>query len=302
MNKVICALVLVVLSLLPTNLCASEILLLAEKGTAKAEIEKALEEKLDSLVLKRMDLPLVRTKLKKVSKGFSPVYGSVINHGDKRYEDFVGEEDLFDAESLFVVLNNQVMQKNEMLLKKAPLDIQKEYKHLLNRFNFVSLERIKIHVEYYYDALNRRWVRPSAGDSVVSMMMFFRSGYFLHQDSDSIISIRRYGYYIPGSSVKRIFFDDGYSEILRESPNDASPDLLKVLPYKLVEKISQDKSIDTRQKIKNLLKRRDFSAIPIVLKEMDELCESSSCDDSVAYKRYLAMLMILYAGGLLSHY
>ena len=123
------------------------------------------------------------------------------------------------------------------------------------------LERIRIHVDFYYDREKRTWVRP-VSDSVITMTMIVKSGYFLYQDGDSVIDIRRYGYYIPGSNVKRIFFSDGYSEVLWDSPDMVALDSMRVLPYKLVEKISiENGDVHNRQKIKKLLKRLSSSGV-----------------------------------------
>jgi hypothetical protein len=188
-------------------------------------------------------------------------------------------------------------------LQKASPEIQRKYKSLSSRFNFINLERIRIHVDFYYDREKRTWVRP-VSDSVITMTMIVKSGYFLYQDRDSVIDIRRYGYYIPSSNVKRIFFGDGYSEVLRANPDEVSPDAKKVLPYKLVEKISQNKKVDdrNRKKVRYLLKKREFAAIPFVVKDMDKYCEINSCSDTADYRRYLNTLEVLYKGGIFSRF
>ncbi|MBR6453494.1 MAG: hypothetical protein IKS97_02765, partial [Fibrobacter sp.] len=214
------------------------------------------------------------------------------------------DDNLFASENLFDVLNRQLLLKNENLLKKASMDVQNTYKRLMNRFNFINLEWIKIHVDYFYDRAQKKWIRPATGDSIVTMTMIVKSGYFLYQDRDSVIDIRRYGYYIPSSNVKRIFFGDGYSEVLRANPDEVSPDAKKVLPYKLVEKISQNKKVDdrNRKKVRNLLKNREFAAIPFVVKDMDKYCEINSCSDTADYRRYLNTLEVLYKGGIFSRF
>jgi hypothetical protein len=262
--------------------------------------EKAFEEKMDSLISKRMDLPLVRAKLEKSNGKFVPVYGSVAGNNEG-FVDWNANEDLFDAESLFNVLNKQMMLRNEMLLKKASPEVRRRYNSLSNRFNFISLERIRIRVDYYYDRAKKKWTRPVAKDSVVTMTMIVKSGYFLYQDNDSLIDIRRYGYYMPSENVKRIFFGDGYSEVLWTNPSEAHLDSMRVLPYKLVEKIPVNKNIDdpNRKKIRKLLKERNFAYIPHVLQEMDVYCERNLCPDVADYKRYLNLLDVLYRGGIL---
>ena len=121
---------------------------------------------------------------------------------------------------------------------------------------------------------------------------------------DSLIDIRRYGYYIPNSKVKRIFFGDGYSEVLWDNPNEASLDSVKVLPYKLVERILLNKENDerNRKKIRNLLKNREFASIPRVIQEMDEYCEENQCDEMPDYRRYLNVLAVLYKTGVLRRF
>ena len=152
-------------------------------------------------------------------------------------------------------------RENEALLKKASPEVLRRYNSLSSRFNFISLERVRIHVDYYYDRARKMWIRPASKDSVVSMTMIIKSGYFLYQDSDSLIDIRRYGFYMPSSNVKRIFFGDGYSEVLWTNPVEAMLDSMKVLPYKIVEKIPINKSLDdpNRKKIRKLLKSRNFA-------------------------------------------
>ena len=281
---------------LPKGACALESLI-PQGGEALYHNEKIFEEKIDSLISKRMNLPLVRSKLD--NGKLAPVYGNVIEVGAEGFVD--DGDDWLAADSLFNVLNEHMMLKNEFLLRKASPEVQKKYKRLSNRFNFINLEKIRIHVDYYYDRAEKKWVRPATDDSIVTMTMIIKSGYFLYQDSDSLIDIRRYGYYIPSSNVKRIFFGDGYSEVLWKNPNEAVLDSMKVLPYKLVEKIVIDKNVDehNRMKIKKLLKNREFAYIPLVLQEMDEYCKENSCTEIDEYKRYLNTLDVLYRVGVL---
>lgn len=297
--------VLFVLVLLPKGACALEpAMMLGTGSSTNSEMEKIFEEKIISLISKRMDLPSVRSKLEKPNGKFVPVYGYVLDVNDDRFLDVDVDDNLFASESLFDVLNRQLLLKNENLLKKASTDVRDTYKRLMNRFNFISLEWVKIHVDYFYDRIQKKWVRPVADDSIVTMTMIVKSGYFLYQDRDSIIDIRRYGYYIPGSNVKRIFFGDGYSEVLQGNPDEVSPDAKKVLPYKLVEKISQNKKVDdrNRKKVRNLLKNREFATIPFVVKDMDKYCETNSCSDTADYRRYLNTLEVLYKGGVFSRF
>lgn len=272
-------------------------LVLSGNGSAN---EKAFEKMMDSLISKRMDLPLVRSKLEKSNGKFAPVYGNVVDENDA-VDDLTLDDDFFAAESLFNVLKNRMMLRNEALLKKASPEVLRRYNSLSSRFNFISLERVRIHVDYYYDRARKKWIRPASKDSVVSMTMIIKSGYFLYQDSDSLIDIRRYGFYMPSSNVKRIFFGDGYSEVLWTNPAEAILDSMKVLPYKIVEKIPINKSLDdpNRKKIRKLLKSRNFAYIPHVLQEMDKYCKRNLCPDVADYRRYLNLLDILYRGGVL---
>ena len=297
--------VLSMLFLLPKGACAFEPAMPLGTGSfTNSGMEKIFEEKIISLISKRMELPSVRSKLEKTSGKFVPVYGYVLDVNDERFLDVDVDDNLFASENLFEELNRQMMLKNESLLQKATPDVRNTYKHLMNRFNFINIEWIKIHVDYYYDRLQKRWVRPATGDSIVTMTMIVKSGYFLYQDRDSVIDIRRYGYYIPSSNIKRIFFGDGYSEVLQGNPDDVSPDAKKVLPYKLVEKISQDKKVDdrNRKKVRSLLKNREFATIPFIVKEMDEYCKTNSCTDTVGYRRYLNTLDLLYKSGIFSRF
>jgi hypothetical protein len=297
--------VLSMLFLLPKEACAFEPAMPLGTGfSTNSGMEKIFEEKIISLISKRMELPSVRSKLEKPSGKFVPVYGYVLDVNDERFLDVDVDDNLFASENLFDELNRQMMLKNEILLQKATPDVRNTYKHLMNRFNFINMEWIKIHVDYYYDRSQKRWVRPATGDSIVTMTMIVKSGYFLYQDRDSVIDIRRYGYYIPSSNIKRIFFGDGYSEVLQGNPDDVSPDAKKVLPYKLVEKISQDKKVDdrNRKKVRSLLKNREFSTIPFIVKEVDEYCKTNSCTDTAGYRRYLNTLDLLYKSGIFSRF
>lgn len=297
--------VLSMLFLLPKGACAFEPAMPLGTGfSTNSGMEKIFEEKIISLISKRMELPSVRSKLEKSSGKFVPVYGYVLDVNDERFLDVDVDDNLFASENLFDELNRQMMLKNEILLQKATPDVRNTYKHLMNRFNFINMEWIKIHVDYYYDRSQKRWVRPATGDSIVTMTMIVKSGYFLYQDRDSVIDIRRYGYYIPSSNIKRIFFGDGYSEVLQGNPDDVSPDAKKVLPYKLVEKISQDNKVDdrNRKKVRSLLKNREFATIPFIVKEMDEYCKTNSCTDTAGYRRYLNTLDLLYKGGIFSRF
>ena len=265
--------------------------------------EKGFEEKLDAIISKRLHLSSVRSKLENTNSKFVAVYGHVLEANDKRALESTDEEDLFVAESLFYLLNEQLMQRNDLLLKKATPDVRNTYKHLMNRFNFISLERLKILVDYYYDKAKDKWIRPAKDQYVLTITMVVKSGYFLYQKSDSAIEIRRYGYYIPNPNVKRIFFNDGYSEVLSQSPNEASLSTVKVLPYQLIEKIqSNKKPNENRKKIVNLLKRKNFSTIPLVINEIDKSCEKNSCPEEIIYKRYLNTLETLYRAGVLRRF
>ena len=265
--------------------------------------EKSFEEKIDSIISKRLHLPSVRSKLDSSNTKFIAVYGHVLEANDKRALETTDDEDLFVAESLFYLLNEQLMQRNDLLLKKATPDVRNTYKQLMNRFNFISLERVKILVDYYYDKARDKWIRPAKDQYVITITMVVKSGYFLYQDRDSAIEIRRYGYYIPNPNVKRIFFNDGYSEVLWKNPNEASLSTVNVLPYQLIEKIqSRKKPNENRQKILNLLKRRNFSTIPLVIDEIDEYCQKNSCPEEINYKRYLNTLGILYRAGVLRRF
>ena len=279
--------------------------LIAEtQGATNRGADKIFEEKIDSLISKRMELPLVSSKLDVPGSRFVPVYGNVIEAGGAASRDFLDDgENLFDAESLYNAVNEHLMLRNEALLKKASADVRNKYGQLSSRFNFINLERVRIRVDYYYDRVGKTWVRPTH-DSIVTMTMIVKSGYFLYQDSDSLIDIRRYGYYIPNSKVKRIFFGDGYSEVLWDNPNEAPLDSVKVLPYKLVERILLNKENDerNRKKIRNLLKNREFASIPRVIQEMDEYCEENQCDEMPDYRRYLNVLAALYKTGVLRRF
>ena len=58
--------------------------------------DKIFEEKIDSLISKRMELPLVSSKLDVPGSRFVPVYGNVIEAGGAASRDF-----LDDSENLF---------------------------------------------------------------------------------------------------------------------------------------------------------------------------------------------------------
>jgi hypothetical protein len=267
------------------------------------KIEKGFEEKIDAIISKRLHLSSVRSKLENTNSKFVAVYGHVLEANDKRALESADEEDLFVAESLFYLLNEQLMQRNDLLLKKATPDVRNTYKHLMNRFNFISLERLKILVDYYYDKAKDKWIRPAKDQYVLTITMVVKSGYFLYQEKDSAIEIRRYGYYIPNPNVKRIFFNDGYSEVLWKNPNGASLSTVKVLPYQLIEKIQSHKEPNqNRKKIANLLKIRNFSTIPLVIDEIDKSCEKDSCPEEINYKRYLNTLGTLYRAGVLRRF
>lgn len=305
MKNIVYAILLFVMAIWPQGSHAFEYLPLQDKEMMEKKNEKSMEQEIDSLILKKMNLPLVSSKLDDANIRSTPLYGHIVDANDKRSLDLMADDDSeFAAESLFAVLNEQMLQRNATLLKKATADVRNKYKSLLNRFNFIGLEKIRIHVDYYYDQARKKWLRPTAASSVVTFKMLIKSGYFLYQDADSLITIRRYGYYIPSAGVKRIFFSDGYSEVLWKNPNEAALDSIKVLPYKLVEKILVDKNVDdhNRKKIRTLLKNREFAYIPLVLQEMDQYCKKNPCSEIDDYRRYLNMLDVLYKGGLLRRY
>ena len=73
--------------------------------------------------------------------------------------------------------------------------------------------------------------------------------------------------------------------------------------WSLIEKIQSSKKPNGyRKKILNILKRKNFSAIPLVISEIDEYCQKNSCLEEINYKRYLNTLGILYRAGVLRRF
>ena len=165
------------------------------------------------------------------------------------------------------------MQRNDSVFEKTESKIQKEYNYLAGIAQTIGLHEIKIYVEYYYDSTEKKWTRPSAENSIVSMMMVTKWGYFLHQDDDSTISIRNYMHHIPEAETKRLFFDDGYSQVVSGKPEELPLDSVKVISYKLVIQVPQNKNIEYRLKLKETLTNKDYAAVPDILKKMERYSE-----------------------------
>ena len=101
--KKISLVVLLILLYLPIGVNAFE---------STALRKKTFDETIDSVLSKRMELPLVRSKLENPNSKFVPVYGHVMDANDTRSLDITEDEDMFVAESLFLVLNDRMLQKS----------------------------------------------------------------------------------------------------------------------------------------------------------------------------------------------
>ncbi len=188
---------------------------------------------------------------------------------------------------------DKIMQRNDSLLKKAKSEIQSEYRYLSGKAQTIGLHEIKIYVDYYYDSTEKKWIRPDAENCIVTMMMVTKSGVFLHQDKDSTIRVRNYLYHIPEAKTKRLFFDNGYSQVVSEIPEKVPLDSIKVFPYKVVFQIPHNKNIDYRIELKNAVINKDYSTVRKVLKKMDNYCVRNPFFKHAIYWRHLNMLDVL---------
>lgn len=188
---------------------------------------------------------------------------------------------------------DKIMQRNDSLFKKAKSQIQSEYRYLSGKAQTIGLHEIKIYVDYYYDSTEKKWIRPDAENCIVTMMMVTKSGVFLHQDKDSTIRVRNYLYHIPEAKTKRLFFDNGYSQVVSEIPEKVPLDSIKVFPYKLVFQIPHNKNIDYRIELKNAVINKDYSTVRKVLKKMDNYCVRNPFFKHAIYWRHLNMLDVL---------
>ena len=188
---------------------------------------------------------------------------------------------------------DKIMQRNDSLLKKAKSEIQNEYRYLSGKAQTIGLHEIKIYVDYYYDSTEKKWIRPSVENCIATMMMVTKSGFFLHQDKDSTIRIRKYMYHIPETKTKRLFFDNGYSQVVSGNPEKVPLDSIKVFPYKLVFQIPHNKNIDYRIELKNAVINKDYSTVRKALKKMDNYCVRNPFFKHAIYWRHLNMLDVL---------
>lgn len=188
---------------------------------------------------------------------------------------------------------DKIMQRNDSLFKKAKSQIQSEYRYLSGKAQTIGLHEIKIYVDYYYDSTEKKWIRPDAENCIVTMMMVTKSGVFLHQDKDSTIRVRNYLYHIPEAKTKRLFFDNGYSQVVSEIPEKVPLDSIKVFPYKVVFQIPHNKNIDYRIELKNAVINKDYSTVRKVLKKMDNYCVRNPFFKHAIYWRHLNMLDVL---------
>jgi hypothetical protein len=271
------------------------IALLVLSGVSQASYDFAFhyngeffDARVDSILPMRVELPSALSKMETPTNRFNPVYGHIMEHKSIFYRanDAFGDRCQFRNEfnwcdsaiskgvgDFLKDRAEKIMQRNDSLFRKAELKVKKEYNYLAGIAQTVGLHEIKIYVEYYYDSTEKKWTRPSAENSIVSMIMVTKWGYFLHQDDDSTISIRNYMHHIPEAESKRLFFDDGYSQVVSGKPEEFPLDSIKVVPYKLVVQVPHNKNIEYRLELKEALANKDYAAVPDILKKMERYSE-----------------------------
>jgi hypothetical protein len=280
-----------------------------------------IDSAIGSVLPARVELPSALSKLVMPTNRFNPVYGHVmeyrtkvfsantIDDGKCRYRDEYNQcvsvmpgieeyvpadkPEFTDKELFLKDRADKIMQRNDSLLKKAKSEIQSEYRYLSGKAQTIGLHEIKIYVDYYYDSTEKKWIRPDAENCIVTMMMVTKSGVFLHQDKDSTIRVRNYLYHIPEAKTKRLFFDNGYSQVVSEIPEKVPLDSIKVFPYKVVFQIPHNKNIDYRIELKNAVINKDYSTVRKVLKKMDNYCVRNPFFKHAIYWRHLNMLDVL---------
>ncbi|MBR5693895.1 MAG: hypothetical protein IKX42_09390 [Fibrobacter sp.] len=280
-----------------------------------------IDSAIGSVLPARVELPTALSKLEMPTNRFNPVYGHVmeyrtkvfsantIDDGKCRYRDEYNQcvsvmpgieeyvpadkPEFTDKELFLKDRADKIMQRNDSLFKKAKSQIQSEYRYLSGKAQTIGLHEIKIYVDYYYDSTEKKWIRPDAENCIVTMMMVTKSGVFLHQDKDSTIRVRNYLYHIPEAKTKRLFFDNGYSQVASEIPEKVPLDSIKVFPYKLVFQIPHNKIIDYRKELKNAVINKDYSTVRKVLKKMDNYCARNPFFKHAIYWRHLNMLDVL---------
>ena len=280
-----------------------------------------IDSAIGSVLPARVELPTALSKLEMPTNRFNPVYGHVMEYRTKffsantkdddwcRYRDEYNQcvsvmpgieeyvpadkPEFTDKELFLKDRADKIMQRNDSLLKKAKSEIQNEYRYLSGKAQTIGLHEIKIYVDYYYDSTEKKWIRPSVENCIATMMMVTKSGFFLHQDKDSTIRIRKYMYHIPETKTKRLFFDNGYSQVVSGNPEKVPLDSIKVFPYKLVFQIPHNKIIDYRKELKNAVINKDYSTVRKVLKKMDNYCARNPFFKHAIYWRHLNMLDVL---------
>lgn len=280
-----------------------------------------IDSAIGSVLPARVELPTALSKLEMPTNRFNPVYGHVMEYRTKffsantkdddwcRYRDEYNQcvsvmpgieeyvpadkPEFTDKELFLKDRADKIMQRNDSLFKKAKSQIQSEYRYLSGKAQTIGLHEIKIYVDYYYDSTEKKWIRPDAENCIVTMMMVTKSGVFLHQDKDSTIRVRNYLYHIPEAKTKRLFFDNGYSQVVSEIPEKVPLDSIKVFPYKLVFQIPHNKIIDYRKELKNAVINKDYSTVRKVLKKMDNYCARNPFFKHAIYWRHLNMLDVL---------
>ena len=279
-----------------------------------------VDARIDSILPTRVELPSALSKLEKPTNRLNPLYGHIMEYRSKYYsantvvgkecryrdeynrcvsvprvEEFLPADELesSDAGRFLKDRAEKIMQRNDSLLEKAKPHVRQEYLYLAQRAQVVGLHDIKIYVDYFYDSTEKKWVRSSAENCIVSMMMISKSGYFLHQDDDSTISIRKYSLHVPAAQTKRLFFDNGYSRVVSGNPENLPFDSIKVIPYKLVIQVPHNKNVDYRQKMKKALEKRDYDAVRAILKKMEHYSAKDMFTRPALDLRTMDMLAIL---------
>lgn len=253
-------------------------------GTRKILTNEMISQYISQRLSQRFDLPSASFRLANPDNKFTPVYGHVVNvqhiHCSYGSNDVIiawnpSDNLVFDhvqdsTWEPFQAWAQSIWDRDSALSSRAPEMTQKTY-NLFYKQNILALDEIEIEVESYYDYDTKKWIHvpPEASGKTTKIRMLTKKGYFFHQEKDSSVVLRKYETYIPPNSKNRIFFGSGYTPIIHNI-KEVSLDSIKVIPYKIKANMPDNKNIGYRLELRKALENNDYSAIPEILRKIDE--------------------------------
>ncbi|SHL17192.1 hypothetical protein [Fibrobacter sp. UWEL] len=257
---------------------------------------KGMGAAMDTLVPKLLqNLPTISEEINNPRNSFQPVYGSVISSKAVAYSytkeywtdwliiDCFGSlpssantieiDSLPDAEQIYVdstadsntvarflEWNEDQELTQQSLSSRGDENLKILHDHLVYRESGISIYRallkVEIHVEKHYDFSTKEWVAANPKDSIATLYIPLKLGpHWIEKDGK--VELRQYKFFIPSPQEKRFFFGDGFAQ--------ANSD--KVLPYKYVFRVPENKIQDYRNELAERISERRYDEIHELLQK-----------------------------------